>query len=272
LGFKRDRVPGTRNRCVVRDVQIPALSRRQGNIARWIRVLGFLSSGSLPFRPLTGRVGISARYRIPDPLDLWRRALDCVSALYSMIGKLLLFNRQRSPQCLHHTLNEFSALMRQQGPELCSDQRVARRPRSAGRQQGGPSQLHEPIPHEPIPNARLSPVRLQRRELASRSSDWAQWLTAHLTNSPITPNQISMLSVGWAAMGSALLSWNPGWPAFIAAAVCVQQRLLCNLLDGMVALKAESPARLAHYLMKCQTACLTHCFWYRSATLRAIRG
>jgi phosphatidylglycerophosphate synthase len=154
-----------------------------------------------------------------------------------MIGKFLLFNRQRSPQCLHHTLNEFSALMRQQGPELCSDQRVARRPRSAGRQQGGPSQLHEPIPHEPIPNARLSPVRLQRRELASRSSDWAQWLTACLTNSPITPNQISMLSVGWAALGSALLSWNPEWPAFIAAAVCVQQRLLCNLLDGMVAIE-----------------------------------
>jgi hypothetical protein len=126
----------------------------QGNIARWIRVLGFRSSVSLPFRSLTGRVGISARYRIPGPLDLWRRALDWVSALYSMIGKFLLFNRQRSPQCLHHTLNEFSALMRQQVPEPCWDQRVARRPRSAGRQQGGPTQLHEPIPHEPIPNAR----------------------------------------------------------------------------------------------------------------------
>ena len=189
----------------------------QGNIAGWISVLGFRSSLSLPFRSLTGRVGISARYRIPDPLDLWRRALDRVSALYSMIGKFLLFNRQRSPQCLHHTLNEFSALMRQQVPEPCWDQRVARR-----------RTLHDPC---------LSPVRLQRRELASRSSGGAQWLAARLTNSPITPNQISMLSVGWAALGSALLSWNPGWPAFIAAAVCVQQRLLCNLLDGMVAIE-----------------------------------
>jgi phosphatidylglycerophosphate synthase len=167
----------------------------------------------MPLRTTSG----PARYRIPDPLDLWRWALDWVSALYSMIGKFLPFNRQRSPQGLHHTLNEFSALMRQQVPQPCWDQRVARR-----------RTLHDPC---------LSPVRLQRRELASRSSGGAQWLAARLTNSPVTPNQISMLSVGWAALGSALLSWNPGWPAFIAAAVCVQQRLLCNLLDGMVAIE-----------------------------------
>ena len=34
-----------------------------------------------------------------------------------------------------------------------------------------------------------------------------------------------------------MLWWSPGWPAFIAAAVCVQLRLLCNLLDGMVAIE-----------------------------------
>ena len=119
------------------------------------------------------------------------------------------------PRSSHHALNEFGALMRQQVPEPSWDQRVARRPRSPC----------------------LSPARLQRRDLASRSSDWAQWLAARLTNSRITANQISVLSVGWAALGSALLSWNPAWPAFIAAAVCVQHRLLCNLLDGMVAIE-----------------------------------
>jgi len=72
-----------------------------------------------------------------------------------------------------------------------------------------------------------------RRPLASRSSTWAQYLAARLTASRVTPSQISLL----AALRGALLWWSPGWPAFIAAALCVQLRLLCNLLDGMVAIE-----------------------------------
>jgi phosphatidylglycerophosphate synthase len=78
---------------------------------------------------------------------------------------------------------------------------------------------------------------VERRPLASRSSGWARWLAARLTASRITPNQISILSIAWAALGGVLLLWPPGWPAFIAAAACVQLRLLCNLLDGMVAIE-----------------------------------
>src|SRR6516225_9601948 len=76
-----------------------------------------------------------------------------------------------------------------------------------------------------------------RRPLASRSSGWAKYLAARLTASRVTPNQISVLSIAWAALGGALLLWSPGWPAFIVAAACVQLRLLCNLLDGMVAIE-----------------------------------
>ena len=76
-----------------------------------------------------------------------------------------------------------------------------------------------------------------RRPLASRSSGWAQYLATRLTASRVTPNQISVLSIAWAVLGGALLLWSPAWPAFIAAAVCVQLRLLCNLLDGMVAIE-----------------------------------
>jgi phosphatidylglycerophosphate synthase len=78
---------------------------------------------------------------------------------------------------------------------------------------------------------------MERRPLASRSSSWARWLAARLTMSKITPNQISLLSVVWAALGGALLFWGAGWLAFIAAAACVQLRLVCNLLDGMVAIE-----------------------------------
>src|SRR5215467_5332581 len=77
----------------------------------------------------------------------------------------------------------------------------------------------------------------ERRPLQSRSSRWARWLAARLTATRITPNQISLLSMVWAALGGALLLWSPGWPAFIVAAACVQLRLLCNLLDGMVAIE-----------------------------------
>jgi phosphatidylglycerophosphate synthase len=45
------------------------------------------------------------------------------------------------------------------------------------------------------------------------------------------------LSIFWAALGGELLLWGPQWPALIAAAACVQLRLLCNLLDGMVAIE-----------------------------------
>jgi phosphatidylglycerophosphate synthase len=79
--------------------------------------------------------------------------------------------------------------------------------------------------------------RMERRPLASRSSSWAKWLAARLTMSHITPNQISLLSVAWAALGGALLFWGATWLAFIAAAACVQLRLICNLLDGMVAIE-----------------------------------
>jgi phosphatidylglycerophosphate synthase len=99
-----------------------------------------------------------------------------------------------------------------------------------------------------------------RRPLASRSSGWAQYFAARLTASRITPNQISLLSIAWAVLGGAMLWWSPGWPALIAAAVCVQLRLVCNLLDGMVAIEGgkstatgalfnEIPDRLADPLL-----------------------
>ena len=102
-------------------------------------------------------------------------------------------------------------------------------------------------------------LRMERRPLASRSSSWAQWLAARLTKSQITPNQISLLSVAFAVLGGALLFWGTRSLGFIATAACVQLRLVCNLLDGMVAIEGgkstptgalfnEIPDRLADSL------------------------
>ena len=76
-----------------------------------------------------------------------------------------------------------------------------------------------------------------RRPIASRSAGWARWLAARLAASAITPNQISLASIPVAAAGGALIGFGGSSLAWLAAAICVQLRLVCNLLDGMVAIE-----------------------------------
>jgi phosphatidylglycerophosphate synthase len=74
-----------------------------------------------------------------------------------------------------------------------------------------------------------------RRELRVRGSAWAQSLARAIAARGVSPNQISVLSIAFAAAG-ALALWAGGWWA-LAAAACIQGRLLCNLFDGMVAVE-----------------------------------
>ncbi|QFI64983.1 CDP-alcohol phosphatidyltransferase family protein [Sinorhizobium alkalisoli] len=77
-----------------------------------------------------------------------------------------------------------------------------------------------------------------RRPIAARQSGFARWLTALLLKTPITPNQISVLSIAFAAIGAAAILFAPRWPLlYLIAVLCTQLRLLCNLLDGMVAVE-----------------------------------
>ena len=77
-----------------------------------------------------------------------------------------------------------------------------------------------------------------RRPLASRGSAFARKAVALLLKTSVTPNQISVASVAIAALGAAALAAAPRWPAlFLLAALAVQLRLVCNLLDGMVAVE-----------------------------------
>lgn len=81
-----------------------------------------------------------------------------------------------------------------------------------------------------------------RRPLASRDTGWARRLTRWLASTPVTPNQISGAGMV-AALVSGLCLWaaggDSGRAAFlILGALFCQLRLLCNLLDGMVAIEA----------------------------------
>lgn len=72
-----------------------------------------------------------------------------------------------------------------------------------------------------------------RRPLQTRSKRWAQCLAARLARAGFSPNGVSVLGLGFAVAGaSAMLA---GW--WFVAAACVQLRLLCNMLDGLIAVE-----------------------------------
>lgn len=82
----------------------------------------------------------------------------------------------------------------------------------------------------------------ERRPIATRSAGWAKWLAARLAVSSVTPNQISLFSIVFAAAGGGLIVAG-GSLAWVAAALCVQGRLVCNLLDGMVAIEGGKASK-----------------------------
>ncbi len=113
-------------------------------------------------------------------------------------------------------------------------------------------------PEPPTPN--------NRRPLASRQSGWAARLTDWAILKGLTPNQISQASMGFAALGLLffmLAPLGPGLVGFIClllAAATIQARLICNLIDGMVAIEGgqgakdgpfwnEAPDRLSDLLL-----------------------
>lgn len=76
-----------------------------------------------------------------------------------------------------------------------------------------------------------------RRPLATRSAGWAKALAAALAKARISPDLISFISIPIALAGMAALLHVPGPTGLLLCAVAVQLRLLCNLLDGMVAVE-----------------------------------
>ena len=82
-----------------------------------------------------------------------------------------------------------------------------------------------------------------RRPLKTRQRAWAQALARMLTRAGASPNAISIGSLVFAVAAGLSLAWTArvegserAW-LFLAAAACIQLRLLCNMLDGMVAVE-----------------------------------
>lgn len=88
------------------------------------------------------------------------------------------------------------------------------------------------------------PTLENRRPLRTRSAKWAGSVAASLARKRVSPNLISVVGIGFAAGAAAFLLLLPGALGLILAAVCIQLRLVCNMLDGMVAVEGgmKSPS------------------------------
>ena len=86
-------------------------------------------------------------------------------------------------------------------------------------------------------------TEINRRQLKTRSRAWPTMIARWLTGAGLRPNQISVLSILFALAATLNFSAGrsaAGWEAarwLILAAFCIQLRLLCNLLDGLLAIE-----------------------------------
>lgn len=90
-----------------------------------------------------------------------------------------------------------------------------------------------------------------RRPLKTRSKPWAQALAKFLARRLKKPvgisvaDDISIKGMIFAGLGGAALLTTPHnqW-YYLAAAACIQLRLLCNLMDGLVAIESGLKSKL----------------------------
>lgn len=89
-----------------------------------------------------------------------------------------------------------------------------------------------------------------RRPLATRARRWPHVAAGLLARRGISPNSISIAGLVFGVIAGALLAGTahaPPIPArfpFLLAAGAIQLRLLCNLLDGLVAIEHAKASRL----------------------------
>ena len=82
-----------------------------------------------------------------------------------------------------------------------------------------------------------------RRPISQRSAGWAQASAARLARLGLSADAVSALGLGAAVLGAALFlasgatEGGARTATLLGAAVCIQLRLLCNMLDGMVAVE-----------------------------------
>src|ERR1044072_6654992 len=81
---------------------------------------------------------------------------------------------------------------------------------------------------------------VERRPLQSRDARWAKATASILAALRVTPNLSSIFSVVFTAItGAAPVMSRRSIVLPVVAAIAIQLRLICNLLDGMVAVEGK---------------------------------
>lgn len=82
------------------------------------------------------------------------------------------------------------------------------------------------------------PLPANRRPLKSRGTGWARAATGLLLRTRVTPDQVSMIGILVSIGGAWAFVAAPGLPwLYLLGALAIQLRLLCNMLDGLVAVE-----------------------------------
>jgi len=93
---------------------------------------------------------------------------------------------------------------------------------------------------------------LERRPIATREAKFSQVLTRLLVALRISPNAISVMGMFAGIIGGvslAVTAWTGDWSMrglWLLGAICIQLRLLCNMLDGMVAVATGTTSPVGH--------------------------
>jgi len=88
-----------------------------------------------------------------------------------------------------------------------------------------------------------NPSQPVRRPIAARDTRWARGLSRACVRLGLTPNAISLLGFVFSLAAGVLLLFSPEVgdisraAMLLGAAVLIQFRLLCNMIDGMVAIE-----------------------------------
>jgi phosphatidylglycerophosphate synthase len=87
-----------------------------------------------------------------------------------------------------------------------------------------------------------------RRPIKTRSAWWAQMIARGLVRLGVSPNQVSVASVAFALIGAVLLIGEargcPSAVPFLLVAVCIQLRLMANMLDGLIAVEGGRQTKI----------------------------
>lgn len=88
---------------------------------------------------------------------------------------------------------------------------------------------------------------LGRRYLKTRSKSWAIYIAGKVSNTNITPNQISILSIISALLAALSLLLLDSIFRWLLALFFIQFRLFCNMLDGLVAIEGGKQSKLGDF-------------------------